>query len=38
MLNLKHVVCVVFIIILMSNLYYFKRNGKKIEPLILGVL
>ena len=34
----KVVYVAVFIIILMSSLYYFKRNGKKIELLMLGVL
>ena len=34
----KVVYVAVFIIILMSSLYYFKRNDKKIEVLMLGVL
>ena len=34
----KVVYVAVFIIILMSSLYYFKRNDKKIEHLIFCVL
>ena len=34
----KVVYVAVFIIILMSSLYYFKQNGKKIELLMFGIL
>ena len=34
----KVVYVAVFFIILMNSLYYFKRNDKKIEVLMLGVL